>query len=443
MNAQIHCTDEYTTDSVNLSRATIMEFLHNYHIVYGIKEDNVQRIIDGCLPKDFPLPIAEGRPAINGLDGKVHYTFDDSKEINKTDNWNFREIMRIPSVVKGQKIAEITLPSKGEHGTNIFGTKVPAQPGKPILLKAGKNVMFNEEELSFYAEADGEVSIQKPFIHVHHVYEVNETLSMKIGDLDFVGSIVIHGDVPSGFTVRAAGDVKIDGMVEAATITAGGSIMISEGLAGMQKGKLEAGENIHIGYINQGNVRAGNNLFVENSILHSECVANNQIICQQGNIIGGAISAGKLVEAKDVGNRLHTQTEIVLGNDRTANETEKKLVAQQQELQHSLKKIVAIGKKLKGNKANLTNPKIRITLLRQQHTYQKTKQRLREITLLLQEINANIGNEEEAKLVVRNVLYPSTIVAFGKYKRMIKTNYKNVQLMLEDQEISIQSIYNS
>src|SRR5699024_7083456 len=110
-------------------------------------------------------------------------------------------------------------------------------------------------------------------IEVHEVYQVDETLSMKTGNLDFVGSIVIRSDVPTGYIVRAGGDIKVFGIVEAAEVHAGGSLFISEGLAGLQKGTITAGGDIHIGYINQGKAEAGDSIYVENSILHSECIA--------------------------------------------------------------------------------------------------------------------------------------------------------------------------
>lgn len=89
----------------------------------------------------------------------------------------------------------------------------------------------------------------------------------------------------------AKGDVIAHGIVEAATIDAGGSVYISDGFAGMQKGIVHAVENVNIGYINQGKVHAGNNIHVERSIMHSVCVAKNSITCTHGNIIGGFLSA--------------------------------------------------------------------------------------------------------------------------------------------------------
>ncbi len=73
---------------------------------------------------------------------------------------------------------------------------------------------------NIYANVNGQVSIIDNRIHVLDVYEVNESISMKIGNIDFPGKIVIRGDVPTGFTIKAEGDISIFGLVEAATIIA-------------------------------------------------------------------------------------------------------------------------------------------------------------------------------------------------------------------------------
>src|SRR5690625_3560288 len=232
--------------------------------------------------------------------------------------------MKIPTVNKGEKLATISLPTKGIDGMNVYGTVLRARPGKPVRIKAGKDVTYNSKDQTFYAESEGQLNVTNRFIQIDDVYTVDETLSMKTGNLDFVGSIVIRGDVPTGYRVKAAGDIKIHGIVEAATVISGGSIYISEGLSGLQKGYLKADKDIHIGYINQGIAEAGQSIYVENSIIHSECTAKDQILCQHGNIIGGSLSVGQSIEANDIGNRLSTETAINLGLDKDINDEKMK-----------------------------------------------------------------------------------------------------------------------
>src|SRR5699024_250819 len=229
---------------------------------YGIRYEAIEAIVQTFPHTPFPLIIAQGVDRLDGKPGEIIYQFDRTTDINRpNDNmeeFDFRNVMRIPTVKKGEKLATLTAATKGKDGRNIYGKKLRAKSGRPALLRPGKNVLFDEQTQSFHAEVEGQVSIINKRINVLDVYEVNESISMKIGNIDFPGTVIVRGDVPTGFTIKAAGDIKIFGLVEAATIIAEGSITVSEGIAGLQTGRIEAGENIQIGYVNQGIIRAKN-----------------------------------------------------------------------------------------------------------------------------------------------------------------------------------------
>lgn len=439
MSAEIHCKKIPKGKAKSfLSEENLLNFLNEYKITFGIDQKVVQLIAKNKISiKKFPMTIARGIPPKKGTDGSITYKLDYSSEVDRNSNWNFRDIMRIPSVKANQKLATITLPTKGEEGINVLGQKLKAQHGKPIQINAGINVIFNEDDLSFYSSIDGQVSITERDIKVHPVYEVNESLSMKTGNLDFVGSIIIKGDVPTGYTVKAKGDIKIFGIVEAATIISGGSVFVAEGLAGLQKGTIKAEENIHIGYINQGIVHANDSVYVENSIIHSEITANKQVFCQKGNIIGGSLSAGQLIEAKDIGNRLSTKTHITLGINQLVHDKKNKLLTKKKELDSTLTKLKTIGEKLKNRQHDA---KTRITLLRQRHSTLKVMEEMKEIDSKLAKMNAFLGSEKKAKIIVQNTIYPNVMIAFGKYKHNVNRMHKRVNIKLDQNEIVIRAL---
>ncbi|MGJ9458883.1 DUF342 domain-containing protein [Oceanobacillus sp. CF4.6] len=439
MSAQLLCNDNYINQELEIDESSIRRFLDANHILYGIDQASVNQIISGVSEASFPIQIAKGLPVINGEDGQIKYELNLDTKYERTEDWDFRDVMRIPNVIKGEKLATLYNPTIGVEGINVSGAVVLPKPGNPISVKAGNNVVYNEENMSFYAAVNGQISIIGRYIHVYPVYEVKETLSMKTGNLNFVGTIIIHGDVPTGFQVQAEGDIKIYGMVEAGVITAGGSVYVSEGMSGQGSGFIKARENITIGYINQGIVHAENDLYVENSILHSECVAEGHVYCQKGNIIGGTLSVGKSIEAKDIGNRLSTKTEIIFGMNKTFSDKEDELIARQNELTDKLQKIKLIGSKL--HEHDTSNPKLRISILRQKNSVKKTEEQLRTIEDMLLRINSKIDSEQDAYLIVRNFIHPNTIIAFAKYKKNINTNYHYVKINLVHNEIMIHPLF--
>ncbi|GAB3794778.1 DUF342 domain-containing protein [Virgibacillus kimchii] len=441
MAAELQLKDSDLLPNFNIDEDAVRQLLHDYNIKYGFNEGNLRRFQTNPTPDIFPLVIAKGTPAIHGKDGKVNFVTNiHPTEIQRSPGCNFRDVMRIPSIKKGEKIANVINPTEGENGRDVHGHVIPARQGKPSKMKSGKNTVFSETSQSFYAAANGQLSVSGKNIHVQPVYEINETLSMKEGNLEFTGTIIIRGNVPSGYTVKAEGDIKVFGIVEAATLISGGSIFITEGLAGQKKGYIRAEESIRLGYINQGKVFAGNDLFVENSIIHSVCTVKNHVFCQKGNIIGGVLSVGKTLEAKDIGSRFGAKTEIVFGLDKVLQNQQEKWSKEKEQLQETIQKLTILGEKLKQQNSE-RDPKARIMLLRQKNSYAKAKKKLADIETVLEESVAQIGRESEAELIVNNYLFNQVTVAFGKYKRMIKSDYHYVKMYLRKNEIVIEPLF--
>ncbi|WP_164215479.1 FapA family protein [Virgibacillus sp. YIM 98842] len=441
VHAEIELKEPRIPEDFSMDENDVSQLLNDYNIKYGIDEEAV-RMLRCELSRDiFPLVIAKGKPVVHGEDGRLNFMANvHPGEINRSPGWNFRDVMSIPSVKKGEKIAEVILPAEGENGKTVHGTVIRAKKGKPSNVMAGKNVVFLEDNHAFYAAANGQLSISGRNIHVHPVFEVDSTLSMKEGNLDFTGTIIIRGDVPAGYSVKAEGDIKVFGIVEAATLMSGGSIFIAEGLAGQKKGYIKAEESIRIGYINQGKVFAGNDLFVENSIIHSTCTVKNHVFCQKGNIIGGSLSVGKSLAAKDIGSRFGTKTEIIFGMDQHLHRKEEELFKEKQELEDTIQKLTKLGEKIKQQNTK-DNPKLRIMLLKQRNSYTKAREKLSEIERSLGKINAQLGSENEAELIVNNYLFSHVTVAFGKYKRIMKTDYHYIRMFLSKNEIVIEPLF--
>lgn len=436
MSATISCLNIKQANDESIDEATLYDFLREHNIVFGIDQQAIRRLTQKLTKAHLPMTIAKGKQAINGKDGYIVYEVesDEHIKVSPDEQLDFRDIIRIPTVKECEKLATIIDPVKGIDGKNIYGEDIRHKPGKVITVRAGKNVAYKEADKSFYATIEGQISIDNYLIDVQPVYEVNESLSMKTGNLDFIGSITIRGDVPTGYRVKAGGDVKIYGIVEAAHIEAGGSVFISEGLAGLQKGKIIADGDVHLGYINQGHVQTKGSLYVEQSIVHSVCVASEQVICKVGSIIGGSITARQLIEAKDVGNRLSTKTSINFTLTVDYYASKEKLLEEKDHHEKRLNQLKMIGEKLTNNKL-LNNPKIKAMVKKQQHSLKEADDQLKRVTNQLNMVEKRMSTVNRPKLVVRQTLYPQVIVAFGKYKRNFQSEFSYVYVTIEGNEI--------
>lgn len=427
--------NEKIADDFKWTTEDIVAFLKTKDITHGLIHSMIGKLIESGYDNEFPLTIAQGHQAKNGADGEIMLNYDTTTDVDRSKGYDFREVMRIPTAREDDKIAMLTSPTAGEDGRTVYDTSIKAKPGRPAQIKAGQNVNFDEEALTFHAAETGQVSIANRTIHVHHVYEVHEDLSLKVGNIDFLGTVIIRGDVPTGFRIKATGDIKVYGLVEGAELIADGSVYVTEGMSGVKKGFIEAVESVHIGYINQGKVKAGNSIYVDHSILHSECTAAKMIHCKDGNIIGGVISAGQSVTTKDVGNRLHTVTTLSFGVDKELFDRKQSLEQEHKTEKDNLRKLTLLKQKI-GSEQNL-DTKARITKLKLRKSFENTSEKIKEMEAELETINIDFDAVDNAFLNIQGTIYPNTIISFGKYRRKLKKKYENVMIRMEDNEIRI------
>lgn len=299
------------------------QFIAGQGIKYGVLREALLVFVN--QPETYmntQLKIAEGIAAVPGTDGyiKVLVGMDDASERRPLEaedgRVDYKEVTRLNNVKSGQIIAERIPPVDGSVGQAVTGEEIPFRPGKDARFKVGKNVVINPDGSAMYAALDGLVTkTEGNKLNVFPVYEINGDVDYNIGNIDFVGTVVIRGNVLTGFKIKAAGDIRVVGGVEGAELEAGGSVEITGGIIGYNKGLVQAGHNVKCTFIQEGNVDAGEDVLVSQSIMHSNIRAGRGVICAgtKGLIVGGSIQAGENVSARIVGNSMSTVTSIEVG----------------------------------------------------------------------------------------------------------------------------------
>lgn len=423
---------------LQIEQSEVYTLLSKHGITFGIKRDVISQMIANIDDMFFPLLIAEGVAPVKGEDGFIKLETVENYQDSRTDKvLNFRNVRQIPSVKAGQLVATIYPSKPGNPGRNVLGHPIAATHGKPYPLSVGKNIVETNGQL--YATMDGQISLSEKKISVLPVFEVNGDLNLKTGNIDFIGNVTIRGNVPSDYVVKAGGDISIYGIVEGAQLEAGGSIYISGGIVGFAKASIQAKGDIIASYINQGQVHAGKNIEVAGSILHSVCFATGSVHSLTGSIIGGLISAGDHVKAKDIGNASHTKTEIQIGINDRYSEEEKRIRGEMDVTNAQLEKVLLILRKLSEKyKRTSTLSEDEILLLkRDKLTQTELTKKLELLESELIELSSKQNEATAKSLIATGSLYPNVYVQFGKYKRIINQLFHRVKAQLVNKEISI------
>ena len=436
-------------DRPAVTRQELEQILSDHHVCHGVQWDVVERIAHD--PSAFvgdPVLVAKGDPPVHGVDGSIRMLVEESESVRPSETESgavdFREVRRLSNVRKGQKIAERIPAQPGVDGKSVTGAVLPAKRPKEAVFKLGKNVVLDPDRLSLYAAIDGlVVRTEGDKINVFPVYEVNGDVDYRVGNIDFVGNVVIRGNVRDGFRVRADGDIRVIGGVEGAELFAGGSIEITAGIFGHQKGLVKAGKNVKCSFILDANVEAGENVIVSQSIMHSQVRAGIGVFCEgnKGLIVGGTIQAGERVRARTVGNAMSTPTSLEVG---VRPELRNELVA----LRNSVKTLTDTLEKTDKALALLDQlaaagplpPEKMSMRLKLGNTKKQVSEELAAARERIFEIEKMLDSIDQARVEILSMVYGGTKIVIGRYVRFVNDPISRVYFCYADGDIALRPL---
>jgi hypothetical protein len=297
----------------------VMKALKARKVVAGVKEEEIR---DALSKRKYttPIVVAEEIPPQPGKLSEIRYNFElhPSKRPHEDEEGrvDFKELDIIQNVKAGQVLAT-RVPSK-EHGTpgqRITGEEIPPPHLDEERFPAGKNTEVSEDGLELRATIDGHVVFANERVNVEPVYEIKGNVDISTGNIDFLGTVDISGDVEDGFRVRAEGDIQVRGGVGKAILSADGSINIIQGIQSNHEGRIWAGREIVCKFVENGELFARGDITIYEEILHSEVDAGGSIRVtgKRGLIIGGRVRAKDEVTARVIGCEMATPTLIEVG----------------------------------------------------------------------------------------------------------------------------------
>lgn len=286
-------------------------------IKMGVIEENIHNALEKKLYNEV-IQIAKGQEVIHGEDGRYEIFFDanaDGKPKMKEDgSVDYYNIKLFEMVGEGQKLVQYIEPTKGSFGFDVKGRLLQPKPGKPKVALRGKGFTVSEDGHTYFAAFDGKVEYRNTDLNVINILEISGDVDLNVGNIDFTGDVTIKGNVISGMTVRAKGNVYIGGYIEGATILSEKDVVFAEGANGKGIGVVEAKGNINAQFLENITVKAGGDINV-GYILNSNVVSYGKVKVygKKGVIHGGDVTGVLGIEALSVGNISYTQTIIQIG----------------------------------------------------------------------------------------------------------------------------------
>ncbi|MFW6386435.1 MAG: FapA family protein [Bacillota bacterium] len=427
---------------VNVTLLDARQRLKEENVIYGIKEDKLEEILSSSDSQKHVL-IAEGDEPEPGKDAEIKYHFEEKEESIGTEredgSIDFYNLGLINNVEAGDVLATLKEAEPGNPGMAVTGEEVPPPEPRQKSLKPGKNVK-KQDEKTLIADVAGQVVKKNDKVEVLPVHEVNGDVDLNTGNIDFVGNVHVRGSVHEGFEVKARGNVEIRGNVSGAKITSGGEVVVHKGFIGKNKGLIEADGDVKAKFVENGEIKAGNNIEVTDAVMHSRLSAGNNIKITQkkGLLVGGSSRATSEIEVNIVGSALATDTKIAAGIDPELKNRLAELDEEIEEDNHNLlkaKKALELLENMK-QKSQLP-PNKEKTYYKLVNTQERLEDALEDKKAERERISEQMRNSTQGRIKVYQKIFPGVQIYVGNAQKHIKNETSRTMFVENEGEVTM------
>ena len=422
-----------------LDIAEVLASLDKAGIIFGID----RAVVEQAMEKPGSHVIcAQGVAAQDGKSASITLLFDKTahaRPVEREDGTvDFKNLQMFTTVLEGDLLAEKVPATEGIAGRDVLGHDCIPKHGKDCQLPIGKNVHVEDNKV--FASIAGQVVYNNNKIHVMPVIKINGDVDISTGNIDFVGSIVVNGSVQAGFAVKAGGDIEIAGTL-CGGIVEGKNIIVRMGIQGMHRGYIKAVENVVAKFIENATVFAGNEVIVNDVILHSKVSAGKKVIVEgrRGLIVGGNISAGEEIRAKNAGTRLAIGTDLEVGVNPLLREEHKNLIHEINKVHTSLEqaqKALIILRSMNADTMSSDKKSMLLKLTKAQFHLMGQESTMQERAA---EIVAMLAEMRYGRIKIFEVVFPGVKIVVGTLVKPIRESMKFVNFYEEDGEIKVGS----
>lgn len=421
----------------------IRKELSRLGVAYGIDEQEIRMILNQER-FNSPYRIASWLPPENGVDGTVTFHFDKKVEnIPKEDEKgfvNYKDLGYIRNIRLGTVIADITLPTDGTPGINVKNIPVAQKKGVPAPLTYGENIGLSGDGLRLLALCDGNLRTLSGRFSIEKVFNLKGDVDSSIGNLDFIGDIIIRGEVREGFKVVSQKSITIFENVVNATIEAGGDVIIKKGCI---NSTIVSHGNVSVGFVESSHITCDGDLkadtFVSSNVYcGGELTASGSI----GQIMGGKYTCLKNLTANSIGAKSYLQTLITVGDNAVMMEEKAECHKQIVEVEQQIIRCRQIIDFLTDKKKQLGSlPPERTDMLnaaiKQKLVSQMEKPK---IQARIAEIDKYLENKQNLSITVKKDLYPGTKITINDFVMQVNDKYQYCRIYLGEDGIATETL---
>lgn len=339
--------------------ADVLFLLAEKAVVYGIDYETIDEVVSNQIyGREFT--VANAVPPVAGQDAVITEVVTIDPDIkpflNEDGTADFKKWDNIRQIKQDEIICRRIPPTPGIPGISVFGYPLSPTPGEDFALPQGVNTKAIDNETKLVAARNGFLYRDQRYICVGCVYVIDGDVDFKTGNIEYFGDILVKGNVISGFSIVADGNISIHGSVEASYIESKkGSITLKGSVFGQNKATIIADKNINAENIQDSNLKAGEVVKVRGQIRNCKIETKHLEQPSDGQIISSTVLFSGYLKCGCIGGKVESLNEFTL-LDIDRRQHKKELMSANELLQKLLGAIEILQNKLLELKPSDTSP---------------------------------------------------------------------------------------
>jgi uncharacterized protein (DUF342 family) len=424
------------------SAGTLEALLHRHRVVQGVDRSVLERIAQAARERRTigSLVVARGTTPEPGRDGALEFIIRPSNESaryrsrEQDGRVDYRETNLIENVLAEEPVAIEIPPKPGRDGQDVFGRTLAAPEGEPARFELGAGVRFDPESRQVIALQDGRVIWEDGSVSVSRSFHVRGSVDYSVGNIAFVGDVVVDGDVLDGFNVRTGGRLVIGGNVGACRLDSDGDLEIKGGVFGKGRALLRAKGGLSARFLNDCRAECAGEMKVEREAVGSTLLSNGRLLIVEGRLVGGTTSALCGLEVAVLGSPLGVPTAVSAGTDYS-------LARRQVEIEDRIREVDASVEKISGFLGPLLGDRRRMSRLiaRRREDLRRLVNALRglrteraELAGRMEELAEAAQRDAVRQINVRREMHPGVLIELGSVRSRTKNLNRGPITVIED-----------
>lgn len=438
MRAMVYLPEK--PDDEPYSAGEIHKLLRHADVKQGIDKDKIRELLEKKIYYKEVL-VAEGRPPVDGKDGTFLYYFrrelKRKPKVMKNGGVDYKSMELFEEVKEDQLLVEYQPATAGDFGFDVYGNLLAPKRGLELPPLHGEGFRMTDDRKQYYAMMNGIVECtEEGRLEVRNMYTVPGNVDVSVGNIVFQGDVNVMGNVESGFSIEATGNVVIDGQCEACTIHAGKDILIRKGCQGQGSGELHAGGTITGQFFESMKLSAGAGIEAS-YLLNCNVRTMGKLVVQgrRGIIIGGYTCAKQGVECYGIGNVAETKTIVEVGIDTEDILKYQDMMKQISKVDSEISTLESATVKtmaVKDKDEKTTTLYNRLT-----KALYTVKSQRKELIKQREEKMEQMAKQRDARIIVNGLVYPGVRLFINSEPFVVMEEYRNVQFTKKEGRVNL------